>query len=129
MHRAFDIHLKVCLEVYKRTGRPVLLDQLPLPATICEFGGRYLWATAAYARTFGYTVTELEGGMTFWDLTPKDQHMLSHLAIESSNNFGRFGWIDKEWLHREGGRIHGRIRGNVVMIGGYDCVFSIIDVP
>ena len=105
-----------------------LFDDIPCPATICDFNGLYIAVNPSFASALGYERHELEGVLTFWELTPKEIQQESVIAIESAKNFGRFGWVEKQWQHKNSGYVRGRVKGSLIVKNGKEFMFSIIDL-
>ena len=99
---------------YDRAFARYCFDLLPIGIAIVDLEGVYLHVNTVYRNALGYELDELVGVRSFWDLTTPDTTVVSRRTIESRENFGQFGWVEKAYTHKNGSRLPVRIRGQTV---------------
>jgi PAS domain S-box-containing protein len=118
------------LEITKtiEASRLTLLDQIPFPAAICDLDGLFVYSNPRFSQSTGYTREEVENKMMLWDLNRGADKGACRHVFESSKNFGLWGWIPVQWVHKEGNIIHGRTKGARIQIGDNEYMLSVLDV-
>ena len=110
----FSRGLQEIAEDYDHAFAHYCFDLLPIGISIVDFEGIYLHVNTVYRDALGYELDELLEVRSFWDLTTPDTMDTSRRTIESSENFGHFGWIEKAYIHKNGTRVPARVRGQVI---------------
>lgn len=103
-----------------------LFEALPIGLAMCDMEGRLTYVNGAYASMIGYSVDEaLE--LTYWQVTPAEYENLEQEQLVSLTNNGRYGPIEKEYIHKDGHRIPVRLSGVLIQKNGQDMIWSSVE--
>ncbi len=79
----------------------MLFEQSPIGLALNYVDGQYVDVNPAYARIIGYSAEEL-ARMTFWDLTPKEQHEKETFQMQLLKKKSPTLPFEKEMVHKDG---------------------------
>lgn len=103
-----------------------LLEALPIGLAICDMDGHLTYVNPAFATIIGYTVEEALK-MTYWQLTPVEYEKLEQDSLVSLGVTGRYGPIEKEYLHKHGHRVPVRMSGVLIRENDQDKIWSSVE--
>ncbi|WP_051434546.1 LytS/YhcK type 5TM receptor domain-containing protein [Desulfonatronum lacustre] len=106
---------------YSRT----LFDESPVGLALCRMDGSLVDVNPAYARIIGRTVEETFS-LTYWDITPEEYAPLEQAQLRSLAETGRYGPIEKEYMHADGHRVPVRLQGLITEIKGENFILSAV---
>jgi PAS domain S-box-containing protein len=76
----------------------------PLGMARASWDGRFLQVNDSFARIIGYTPEEVLR-LSYWDVTPREFEALEKGILVTLEKTGRFGPVEKEYIHRDGHRV------------------------
>jgi len=76
----------------------------PLGMARASWDGRFLQVNESFARIIGYKPEEVLA-LSYWDVTPREYEALEQSILATLQETGRFGPIEKEYIHRDGHRV------------------------
>lgn len=76
----------------------------PLGMARASWDGRFLQVNESFARIIGYAPEEVLK-LSYWDVTPREFEELETGILVTLEQTGRFGPIEKEYIHRDGHRV------------------------
>jgi PAS domain S-box-containing protein len=100
-------------EVYWRN----LIKEALIGLLLVDIQGKIIEANPAYANIIGYQLEELYQ-LTIWDLTPKKYFSLEKKQFHLLKTTGRFGPIEKEYIHKHNHLVPVRLSGLLVVRKG-----------
>ncbi|MGC3957354.1 MAG: PAS domain S-box protein [Verrucomicrobiota bacterium] len=89
----------------------------PLGMARASWDGRFLQANESFARIVGRTPEEVLA-LSYWDVTPREYEALEQGILATLQQTGRFGPIEKEYLHKDGHRVPIVINGMLLKTPG-----------
>lgn len=92
-----------------------LFETAPIGILQVNDDGRILAANPEFKKLLGYTDAELKD-LSFLDITPEEDWWKNNLAAESVKSTGRFGPIEKNYLHKNGDYIPVEVSGSLINI-------------
>ncbi|GGY81962.1 hypothetical protein GCM10011613_28330 [Cellvibrio zantedeschiae] len=114
----WDIQARIDDEYEKRAMAnklAQLFETAPIGILQVHSDGRILATNPEFNKMLGYTEAELKG-LSFLDITPEHDWWRSNLAVESIKATGRFGPVEKTYLHKNGDTIPVEISGSLINI-------------
>ena len=91
----------------------MLIDQSPIGLTLCTLDGNIVQANPAYARITGYSSDEILQ-LSIGEITPKKYTDQEQHKIDQLLTTGRFGPYEKEYRHKAGHLVPGRVNGRLI---------------
>ncbi len=79
----------------------MLFEQSPIGLALNYVDGQFVDVNPAFAKIIGYSAEELSR-MTFWDLTPKDQHEKEIFQMQALKKKSPTLPFEKEVIHKDG---------------------------
>ncbi len=89
--------------------------------------GLWLESNPAFLEIIGYSREEADGGLTYWQLTPRRYDAEEAVQLESLRVRKRYGPYEKEFIRKDGRLVPVRLHGFVVERDGQKCIWSIIE--
>jgi PAS domain S-box-containing protein len=90
-----------------------LFEAAPIGILQVHDDGRLLATNPEFTKMLGYAEAELKG-LSFLDITPQEDWLKSGLALNNVKATGRFGPIEKNYLHKDGEHIPVEISGSLI---------------
>lgn len=79
----------------------MLFEQSPIGLALNYIDGQFVDVNPAFAKIIGYSAEELSR-MTFWDITPKDQHEKEIQQMQDLKTSSPTALFEKEVIHKDG---------------------------
>jgi PAS domain S-box-containing protein len=99
----------------------------PLGMARASWDGRFLQVNESFARIIGYTPEEVSK-LTYWDVTPREYEPLEQGVLVTLQQTGRFGPVEKEYIHKDGHRVPIVINGMLLKSpGGMNEIWGIVE--
>lgn len=114
----WDIQARIDGEYEKRAMAnklAQLFETAPIGILQVHDDGRILATNPEFNKMLGYKESELNG-VSFLDITPEEDWWRSSLAAEKIKATGRFGPLEKIYLHKSGEHIPVEISGSLIHI-------------
>lgn len=114
----WDIQARIDSEYEKRAMAnklAQLFEMAPIGILQVQDDGRIVATNPEFNRMLGYSETELKG-INFLDITPEEDWWKGNVAIESITTTGRFGPLEKTYVHKNGERIPVELSGSLINI-------------
>jgi PAS domain S-box-containing protein len=114
----WDIQARIDDEYEKRAMAnklAQLFEMAPIGILQVRDDGRIVASNPEVTRILGYSEAELNG-ISFLDITPEEDWWKSNLAIENITTTGRFGPLEKTYLHKNGEHIPVELSGSLINI-------------
>jgi PAS domain S-box-containing protein len=89
----------------------------PLGMARASWDGRFLQVNESFARIIGYTPEQVLA-LSYWDVTPREYEVLEQGILVTLQQTGRFGPIEKEYIHQDGHRVPIVINGMLLKTPG-----------
>jgi len=105
----------------------MLFERSPIGLNLCRLDGLWLESNPAFLDIIGYTREEADGGLTYWDLTPKHYDDEERRQLESLERTGRYGPYEKEFIRKDGSLVPVRLSGFLVEREGERYIWSLIE--
>lgn len=104
-----------------------LFEQSPIGLNLCRMDGLWLESNPAFLGLIGYTQAEADGGLTYWQLTPRSYDVEEEVQLEELRTHRRYGPYEKEFIRKDGRRVPVRLHGFVVRREGVEYIWSLIE--
>jgi diguanylate cyclase (GGDEF)-like protein/PAS domain S-box-containing protein len=88
--------------------------------------GRLTYVNEAYAAIIGYSVKETLK-LTYWQVTPDEYEQLEQEQLACLKKSGRYGPIEKEYIHKDGHRVPVRLSGVLIKENDQDMIWSSVE--
>lgn len=99
----------------------------PLGMARASWDGRFLQVNESFARIIGRTPEEVLA-LSYWDVTPREYEAMERGILVTLQQTGRFGPVEKEYLHKDGHRVPIVINGmSLKTPGGADEIWGIVE--
>jgi PAS domain S-box-containing protein len=105
----------------------VLFDQSPIGLNLCTMEGLWLESNPAFLAMIGYSREEADGGLTYWQLTPRRYDPDEAVQLQKLRSTRRYGPYEKEFIHKDGHLVPVRLNGFLVERGGVSYIWSFIE--
>lgn len=119
-----DVHARL---TERETFIRSLFDASPVGLNLCRMDGLWLQSNRAFLDIIGYRAAEADGGLTYWQLTPREYDDQERLQLASLTRDGRYGPYEKEFVRKDGTRVPVRLNGFVVERDGERFIWSMIE--
>lgn len=104
-----------------------LFERSTVGLNLCTLEGLWLESNPAFLDIIGYSREEADGGLTYWQLTPRKYDADEAAQIESLRTTGRYGPYEKEFIRKDGRPVPVRLNGFLVERNGTQCIWSLIE--
>lgn len=104
-----------------------LFDQSPIGLNLCTMDGLWLRSNPAFLSLIGYTQEEADGGLTYWQLTPRIYDSAEAVQLRALATTGHYGPYEKEFIRKDGSLVPVRLRGFLVERQGVKYIWSLIE--
>ena len=104
-----------------------LFEQCPIGLNLCRMDGLWLESNPAFLDIIGYSREEADGGLTYWQLTPRKYDAAEAVQLESLKTTRRYGPYEKEFVRKDGRLVPVRLNGFIVEHDGVPCIWSLIE--
>ena len=101
--------------------------QSPLGLNLCRMDGLWLESNPAFLRIIGYTPAEADGGLTYWQLTPRKYDADEAVQLEQLRTTRRYGPYEKEFIRKDGTTIPVRLNGFLIEREAETLIWSLIE--
>ena len=98
-----------------------LFEESPFGLNLCRMDGLWLQSNPAFLEIIGYSREEADGGLTYWQLTPRKYDADEAVQLEKLRTTRRYGPYEKEFVRKDGTpragapqRVRRRARGRAV---------------
>ncbi len=109
-------------EVYWRN----LIKEALIGLLLVDIHGKIIEANPAYAQIIGYPLEELYQ-LTIWDITPKKYFSLEKNQLHLLKTTGRFGPIEKEYIHKQNYLVPVKLSGLLVSRKGQHLIWCNVE--
>ncbi|BAP55692.1 PAS domain-containing protein [Thioploca ingrica] len=109
-------------EIYWRN----LIEGALIGLLLVDTQGKIIEANPAYAHIVGYPLEELYQ-LTIWDITPKKYFSLEQKQLHLLKTTGRFGPIEKEYIHKHNYLVPVRLSGLLVTRKGKHLIWCNVE--
>lgn len=99
----------------------------PVGINLCRLDGLWLESNPAFLDIIGYTQEEADGGLTYWQLTPRKYDAEEAAQLESLRVRGRYGPYEKELIRKDGRHVPVRLNGFLIEREGEQLIWSLIE--
>lgn len=86
----------------------------PLGLNLCRMDGLWLNSNDAFLRIIGYSREEADGGLTYWQLTPRRYDAEEAVQLEALRTRKRYGPYEKEFIRKDGSLVPVRLHGVLI---------------
>lgn len=104
-----------------------LFDESPIGLNLCRLDGLWLESNQAFLDIIGYTAEEADGGLTYWQLTPRRYDAEEQVQLKSLSEHGRYGPYEKEFIRKDGSLVPVRLNGFIIEQDGEQYIWSLIE--
>ncbi len=104
-----------------------LFEKSPVGMNLCRLDGLCLESNPAFLNIIGYSREEVEGGLTYWQLTPRDYDEAEQEQLRSLETSGRYGPYEKEFIRKDGSRVPVRLTGFLIEREGEKFIWTLIE--
>jgi PAS domain S-box-containing protein len=104
-----------------------LFERSPIGLNLCRMDGLWLASNPAFLAMIGYSPAEVDGGLTYWELTPRRYDAEEAVQLERLRSERRYGPYEKEFIRKDGTRVPVRLNGFVVERDGEPHIWSLIE--
>ncbi len=104
-----------------------LFDRSPIGLNLCRLDGLWIESNQAFLEIIGYTANEADGGLTYWQLTPREYEDAEQQQLDQLMSEGRYGPYEKEFIRKDGSRIPVRLHGFLIHRDQEQFIWSMIE--
>jgi len=104
-----------------------LFDQSPVGLNLCSMEGLWIKSNPAFLDIIGYTQEEADGGLSYWQLTPRKYDADEMTQLEHLRTRRRYGPYEKEFIRKDGRLVPVRLNGFLVEREGKAYIWSLIE--
>jgi len=91
-----------------------LFDHSPIGLNLCRMDGLWLESNPAFLDIIGYSPAEADGGLTYWQLTPRRYDAEEAEQLERLRTHRRYGPYEKEFIRKDGSLVPVRLNGFLI---------------
>jgi PAS domain S-box-containing protein len=102
-------------------------ERSPIGLNLCRMDGLWIESNQAFLDIIGYTHEEADGGLTYWQLTPRRYDADEAVQLASLERTGRYGPYEKEFIRKDGTLVPVRLNGFTIERNGERYIWSIIE--
>ena len=104
-----------------------LFELSPVGIALNKLSGEFLELNSALHTMCGYTCEEFKN-LSYWDITPRSYEEEELTQLEKLKKQGSYGPYKKEYIHKDGHRIHVLLSGvKIQNDAGGECIWSIVE--
>jgi len=111
--------------------REALVDDLfqksPVGLNLCRMDGLWVESNPAFLDIIGYNREEADGGLTYWQLTPRKYDADEAQQLERLRTTHHYGPYEKEFIRKDGKHVPVRLNGFLVEREGETYIWSLIE--
>lgn len=105
-----------------------LFEASSIGMNLCRLDGLWLRSNPAFLGIIGYSREEADGGLTYWQLTPRRYDAQEAEQLRLLQDTGRYGPYEKEFVRKDGSLVPVRLNGYLVEAqGGQHLIWSFIE--
>lgn len=104
-----------------------LFEKSPVGLNLCRMDGLWLESNPAFLRIIGYSREEADGGLTYWQLTPRKYDADEKRQLELLRQVKHYGPYEKEFIRKDGTLVPVRLNGFIVERDGEEFIWSLIE--
>jgi PAS domain S-box-containing protein len=104
-----------------------LFEQSPVGLNLCRMDGLWVESNSAFLDIIGYSREEADGGLTYWQLTPRKYDADEAIQLEALRTQGRYGPYEKEFIRKDGRIVPVRLNGFLIHRDGETFIWSLIE--
>jgi len=104
-----------------------LFEQSPVGLNLCRMDGLWLESNKAFCDIIGYSQQEADGGLTYWQLTPRKYDAEEQVQLEKLRTTRHYGPYEKEFIRKDGRLVPVRLNGFLVEREGQTYIWSLIE--
>ncbi|MFO0551932.1 MAG: PAS domain S-box protein [Polyangiaceae bacterium] len=104
-----------------------LFERSPIGLNLCRMDGLWLESNPAFLDIIGYGRAEADGGLTYWQLTPRSYDDAEAEQLAQLRATRRYGPYEKEFIRKDGRHVPVRLNGFVVERNGEPYIWSLIE--
>lgn len=104
-----------------------LFERSPIGLNLCRMDGLWLESNPAFLDIIGYDKEEADGGLSYWQLTPREYDDAEQEQLASLRERGIYGPYEKEFVRKDGTRVPVRLHGFTVEREGQLYIWSHIE--
>ena len=104
-----------------------LFERSPFGLNLCTMEGLWLESNPAFLEIIGYSKEEADGGLTYWQMTPRKYDADEAKQLELLKATRRYGPYEKEFIRKDGRLVPVRLNGFIVDHHGEACIWSLIE--
>ncbi|MFO0628211.1 MAG: PAS domain-containing sensor histidine kinase [Polyangiales bacterium] len=104
-----------------------LFERAPIGLNLCRMDGLWLESNPAFLDLIGYDRAEADGGLTYWQVTPREYDEAERTQLASLLARGVYGPYEKEFVRKDGTRVPVRLHGFLVERDGERFIWSHIE--
>ena len=104
-----------------------LFEKTTVGLNLCRADGLWIESNQAFLDIIGYAREEADGGLTYWQLTPRKYDADEAVQLEALETTGRYGPYEKEFIRKDGQLVPVRLNGFFVERGGPKYIWSLIE--
>ena len=105
----------------------MLFERSPLGLNLCTMDGTWIEYNDAFLEIIGHSREEAGGGLTSWQLTPREYDAEEAQQLASLSRTGRCGPYEKEFIRKDGRRVPVRLSGFMVERDGQEYIWSTVE--
>lgn len=102
-------------------------EQASVGLNLCTMDGLWLESNKAFCDIIGYSQEEADGGLTYWQLTPRKYDAQEAVQLEKLRTTRRYGPYEKEFVRKDGRHVPVRLNGFLVEREGQTYIWSLIE--
>ena len=112
-------------EQYRRT----LIEEAQIGLVLIRLDGAEIFeeVNSSFANIIGYTVEEIVGKLSMYDITPMEYLRATQQRIEEVRRLGRFSTYEKEYIHKKGYLVPVRLSGLLVQRKGASYIWANVE--
>jgi len=104
-----------------------LFERSPVGLNLSRLDGVWVQSNPAFLDIIGYPREEADGGLTYWQLTPRRYDEDERRQLESLERTGRYGPYEKEFIRKDGTLVPVRLNGFLLDREGERYIWSLIE--
>ena len=104
-----------------------LFEHSPVGLNLCRMDGLWLESNPAFLDIIGYSPAEADGGLTYWQLTPRRYDADEAAQLENLRTHRRYGPYEKEFIRKDGRLVPVRLNGFLISHDGQDYIWSLVE--
>lgn len=102
-------------------------DRSPVGLNLCQADGLWVRSNQAFLDIIGYSAEEADGGLTYWELTPRRYDDQEAAQLDRLQDTGTYGPYEKEFIRKDGSLVPVRLNGFYIELDGQRYIWSLIE--